>query len=105
TGPGWLAAIVDLAFLPAIAWCLWRPLRRSRNRNQFFVAILVVLAAMNLGFHLAHAGWIGLSPLEWVHAALLLVLLVVAIMGGRVIPAFTRNAIPSARVRILPAVE
>ncbi len=105
TGPGWLAAIVDLAFLPAVAWCLWRPLRRSRNRNQFFVAILLVLAAMNAGFHLAHAGLITLPPLDWVHAALLLVLLVVAIMGGRVIPAFTRNAIPSARVRILPAVE
>ena len=105
TGPGWAAAIADIAFLPAIAWFLWQPLRRARNRNQFFVAILLLLAAMNAGFHLAHAGVIALAPLVWVHAALLLVVLIVAIMGGRVIPAFTRNAIPAARVRTLPGIE
>src|SRR5690606_9981089 len=53
TGPGWLAALVDSAFLPAIAWCLWQPLNRARSRNRFFVAILLLLAAMNVGFHLA----------------------------------------------------
>jgi uncharacterized protein involved in response to NO len=105
TGPGWAAAIADIAFLPAIAWFLWQPLRRVRNRNQFFVVILLLLAALNAGFHLAHAGAIALSSIVWVHAALLLVVLVVAIMGGRVIPAFTRNAIPSARTRSVPGIE
>ncbi|MPZ42633.1 MAG: NnrS family protein [Betaproteobacteria bacterium] len=105
TGPGWAAAIADIAFLPAIVWFLWQPLRRVRNRNQFFVAILLLLAALNAGFHLAHAGAITLAPIVWVHAALLLVVLVVAIMGGRVIPAFTRNAIPAARMRRLPGIE
>jgi uncharacterized protein involved in response to NO len=105
TGPGWAAAMADVAFLPAIAWFLWQPLRRARNRNQFFVAILLLLAAMNAGFHLAHADVIAPAPVVWVHAALLLVVLVVAIMGGRVIPAFTRNAIPAARMRSLPGIE
>ena len=44
-GPGWLAAALDVAFLPAAALSLWFPLRRSRNRNQFFVAVLLALAA------------------------------------------------------------
>lgn len=105
TGPGWLAALVDSAFLPAIAWCLWQPLNRARSRNRFFVAILLLLAAMNVGFHLAHAGWIASAPLTWVHGALLLVLMIVAILGGRVIPAFTRNAVRTARVRVLPRVD
>jgi uncharacterized protein involved in response to NO len=105
TGPGWAAAMADIAFLPAVAWFLWQPLRRSRNRNQFFVVILLVLAAMNMGFHLAHAGAISLSPIAWVHSALLLVVLVVAIMGGRVIPAFTRNAIPGLPMRSVPGIE
>ncbi len=105
TGPGWAAAIADIAFLPAVAWFLWQPLRRARNRNQFFVVILLLLAALNAGFHLAHAGAIALSPIVWMHAALLLVVLVVAIMGGRVIPAFTRNAIPAARTRSVPGIE
>src|SRR5690349_15490508 len=55
SGPGWLAAIVDVAFLPAVAASLWLPLYRSRNRNQFFVALLLALGAANLLFHLAHA--------------------------------------------------
>jgi uncharacterized protein involved in response to NO len=105
TGPGWAAAVADIAFLPAIAWFLWQPLHRARNRNWFFVAILLLLAVMNAGFHLAHAGVIVLAPLVWVHAALLLVVLIVAIMGGRVIPAFTRNAIPAVRMRNLPGIE
>ncbi|MCC7082619.1 MAG: NnrS family protein [Burkholderiales bacterium] len=105
TGPGWGAAIADLAFLPAIAWFLWRTLHRARNRNQFFAAILLLLAALNAGFHLAHAGVIASSPLVWVHAALLMVVLVIAIMGGRVIPAFTRNAILGVRMRSLPGIE
>ena len=105
TGPGPLAAVVDVAFLPAVAWFLWQPLARARNRNRFFVGILLLLAALNAGFHLAHAGIIAAAPVEWIHAALLLVVLVVAIMGGRVIPAFTRNAIPSARVRPVPRLD
>ena len=105
TGPGWLAAIVDIAFLPAIAWFLWQPLHRARNRNQFFAVILLVLAVANCGFHLSHAGALALSPLDWVHGALLMVLMIVAIMAGRVIPAFTRSAIPGANVRTVPGVD
>jgi uncharacterized protein involved in response to NO len=105
TGPGWLAAAVDIAFLPAVAWFLWQPLRRARDRNQFFSAILLLLAFFNAGFHLAHAGAISLSPLAWVHGALLLVVMIVAIMSGRVIPAFTRSAVPAARVRTVPGIE
>ena len=99
TGPTWLAAVVDLLFLPAVALALWIPLHRSGNRNQFFVALLLVLAAANLAFHLAHAGVLGIPELVPVRCALYLVVLIVTIMGGRVIPSFTRNAIPGARSR------
>lgn len=99
SGPGWLAAAVDVAFLPAVAVALWLPLQRSRNRNRFFVALLLVLALANLGFHLAQAGRIGISPLMPVRFALCLVVIIVTIMAGRVIPSFTQNAIPTARIR------
>jgi uncharacterized protein involved in response to NO len=101
TGPGWTAAIVDLAFLPAVALALWIPLYRSGNRNQFFVGLLLVLAAANLAFHLAHAQVLQIAELTPVRCALYLVVLIITIMGGRVIPSFTRNAIPGARTRMV----
>ncbi len=99
TGPGWLAAAVDVACLPAVALALWLPLQRSRNRNRFFVGLLLVLAAANLGFHLAHAGALPIGPQVPIRFALYLVVIIVTIMAGRVIPSFTQNAIPTARVR------
>jgi len=104
-GPGWLAAALDVAFLPAVALSLWFPLRRSRNRNQFFVALLLALAAANLSFHLAHAGMLDLPELSPLRSALYLVVVIVTVMGGRVIPSFTQNAIPGARIRRYPILD
>lgn len=87
------AAIVDSLFLPAVAIALAVPLFRARNRNRFFVGLLLLFALLNIAFH---AGW---RPLAMLEAALGLVVVIVTIMGGRVIPAFTANAIPTARVR------
>lgn len=100
TGPGPLAAAVDVAFLPAAALALWFPLYRSRNRNLFFVGLLLLFAAANLAFHLAHSGVIQMSAHAQIRFALYLVVLIVTIMGGRVIPSFTGNALRNARVRV-----
>jgi uncharacterized protein involved in response to NO len=105
TGPGTLAAVVDALFLPVVAFVLWTPLRRARNRNQFFVLILLGFAVLNVAFHVAHlrhADWPALSAIE---AAVAMVVLMVTIMAGRVIPAFTANAISTARVRQYPMLD
>lgn len=99
TGPGIVAAAVDVLFLPAVAWCLWLPLHRARNRNRFFVGILLALAAVNVGFHLSHLGVLKFAPITLVEAGLGFVIMIVAIMAGRVVPAFTRNAVRGARAR------
>jgi len=105
TGPGWLAAIVDVAFLPAVAGCLWKPLQQTRNRNRFFVGILLALAGVNGVFHGAHLGGIDMAPLLIMGMALGLVVMIVAIMAGRVVPAFTKNALRSARIRQVPGLD
>jgi len=105
TGPGPLAAAIDVAFLPVVCWYLWQPLHRARSRNQFMVGILLALAAVNLVFHLANSGVLALAPVAWAQGGLALVVIVVAIMSGRVIPAFTRNAIPTARVRQIKGLD
>ena len=99
TGPGLIGAVVDATFLPLVAFALWLPLRRARSPNQFFVAILLGFAVLNIAFHVAHLhreDWIALTAIE---GALALVVLMVVIMSGRVIPVFTGNAIPTARIR------
>lgn len=96
---GWIAVLADLAFLPVVAVVLWVPLQRSRNRNRFLVAVLLALAAADGAFHLSLSGVIDADPLTGVRAGLYGVVLLVTILGGRVIPSFTANAIPDAGVR------
>jgi len=105
TGPAWLAAITDVTFLPVVAWCLWQPLQQTRNRNRFFVGILLALAVVNGVFHLAHLGRIDAAPLRMVEIALGLVVMIVAIMAGRVVPAFTKNALRTARIRTVRGLD
>jgi len=105
TGPGWLSALVDLVFLPAAALGMWMPLQRARNRNRFMVGILVLLTLCNLGFHLAVHGVLQAAPGTFTRAGLYLVLFLVALMAGRVVPSFTRNAVPSARIRAWPMLD
>ncbi|MBK4734927.1 NnrS family protein [Noviherbaspirillum sp. DKR-6] len=93
-----LAAIVDLAFLPMAAWPLYRVLRRAGNkRNLFLVALLGLLALVNLAFHAARLGWIEISPLRPVHTAILIIVVIESAIGGRVIPMFTGNALPGVK--------
>jgi uncharacterized protein involved in response to NO len=99
TGPGPLAAIVDGAFLPLVALSLWFPLKRSGNRNLFFVGLLLLFAVANLLFHLSRIGVMPLPPTVSAQGALFLVVIIVSVMSGRVTPSFTQNAIPTARIR------
>lgn len=87
--PEALVVAVDLAFLPAVAIALAMPIVRAKNwRNLAFVPLLLVLAAANTLFYL--------SPLRASAAlrfALGVILVIITVMGGRVIPAFTANAL------------
>ena len=107
TGPVELAVAVDIAFLPVLALVLAIPLWRSRNwRNLFVVPLLLALAALGAAHHGGYRGW--LDP-AWGHravtVALDLVALLLAVIGGRVIPAFSANAVAGLIPRRWPAVE
>lgn len=91
------AAVVNTLFPLAIAVGIGIPLFASGNRrNYFFVALLVGASAAVLAFHLAHMGLIALSPRIGLQAGLDIVLIIVAVVGGRVIPMFTNNGVPGA---------
>jgi uncharacterized protein involved in response to NO len=99
--PQALAAAIDLAFLPAVAMAIVPSLIRAGNvRNFPLVGFLVLLFAANLLFHAPDlAARLGIPGLT---LAVDTILLMITLVGGRIVPAFTGNALrdrhPEARV-------
>ncbi len=88
-------AAVDVLFLPALATAIAVPIIRARTpRNLGFIPLLFGLATANAIFHLAHLGVVEahLASLA-LDAALAIIVVIVAIIGGRVIPFFTVNKV------------
>lgn len=91
-----LAAVVDLTFLPALAAVLAGPLvRAGKARNTAFVGLLAVLTGANLLFHLDWLGVMDGGVAAGERLAIGTVLMMVAVVGGRIVPNFTRNALTS----------
>ena len=89
TGP-WLAALIDAAFLPLLLVMAAREIVAGRKWNDLKVlAGVAAIMAGNLGFH--GAVLLGGNPGVWLRAAMAGYVLLVLIIGGRIIPSFTRN--------------
>lgn len=88
---GWVAAgVIDCAFLLAVAAAAATEIVAGRNwRNLKVLIPVTVLLAANIVFH-GEAHFYGISDLSrrlGIGAAILLIM----IIGGRIIPSFTRN--------------
>ena len=104
--PPLLYAVLDVAFLFVVAGVILRLLLRADNRRNLPICLVIALLGVcNLTFHLALHGLVAVSPLAPVHGAILLVVLLVAVIGGRVGPMFTRNGAPGSRPRNLPRLD
>jgi uncharacterized protein involved in response to NO len=89
------AAIIDILFLPALAVAIAMPIVRVRQwRNIFLPLLLLLLAACNLAFQLAAAAGDSGAMADLLHAALFVLVMLETVIGGRVIPGFTANALP-----------
>ena len=95
-----VVAALDLSFLPALAGFVLVPLVRARNRNSPLLAVLLTLWLTNVAFY-----W-GLTHGDSVfarHALLVgidIVLLLVTVIGGRIVPAFTSSALKQQGIGI-----
>lgn len=107
TGPAILAQIVDTLFLPAVGIAIAMPIWRSRNtRNYKVLGIVAVLAVLDFVYQAAQSGVLpAASARTALLAALDVIAILMAVMGGRVIPAFTANAVPGARLQRVAIVE
>ena len=96
--PGLPALAVDGLFLPLCALAFGRVLVQSQSkRNYPICGILILLSVANLLFHAAANGWIAFSALKPAHGAILMITVLEAVIGGRVIPMFTRNGAPGSQ--------
>lgn len=83
-------AAVDLAFWPALALLVGPGIvARNAKRNGVFVVILAALMAAAAAWHVEALGWADDIARRAVYAALGLFALMIAIIGGRIVPAFT----------------
>ncbi|MFA9440744.1 NnrS family protein [Uliginosibacterium sp. sgz301328] len=103
TGPLWLAAAVNLAFLPAASIPLARVLIRARARRNYFVlGILTALWLADATLFGTFFGWVDMAFLDILHAAIAVITLLETVIGGRIIPGFTANATKQTTARHAP---
>ena len=88
---GWLAAmLVDCSFLLLIAAAAAREIIAGKKWNNLSVVMLIlVLLAGNVAFHL-EARFNGAAEYS-IRVGIAVVVLLISLIGGRIIPSFTRN--------------
>lgn len=86
----WLVLVIDAGFLALVVAATAREIIAGRNwRNLPVVGLVTLLLAGNVGFHLeAHVR--GTADIS-IRIGVAVVVLLIALIGGRITPSFTRN--------------
>lgn len=108
--PAAAVAVADLAFPAALFVAVAWPIARARQTRQAGVlAVLLVLAGANLAAHLDALGVAPGAARPALRLAIVFVALLILVIGGRITPSFTQNAIVRAgavpTVRVRPALD
>lgn len=98
--PGTAAFVIEGAFLPLVALAFTRTLAKAGNRRNYPLALaLWLLAVADIASLWLQARGQDGAAMQACRAGVALVTLFVVVIGGRVIPMFTTNAIPGFRLR------
>lgn len=101
--PLWLAAALDVAFPLVLCTVAAREIVAARNwRNLMMPFPIGVLGIADLLAYLERAGFSVLAGLSW-RLAIVAIIALVSAIGGRIIPAFTRNWLVKRGHSALPA--
>ena len=101
--PVWLAIAADIAFPFALALIVAREIISARNRRNYgMIAPVIVLGLAQLMMDLGTIGGVGwLTGYGW-RLGLVVTLMLISVVGGRIVPAFTRNWLASRGESRLP---
>lgn len=104
--PGPLTAVIDLAFPLVLALTLIKPLWFGPNPvNRVFLGLLVGMSGASLLVHLQVLGITQSGAIIGDKLMLGLILMTLLIVAGRIMPFFTRSAVPAAAPVVRPWVE
>jgi uncharacterized protein involved in response to NO len=84
------AALLDVGFYLVVAGVAAREVLAAKNRNLPMVLLVLLFGAANAADHAAAAGWLQDEGIG-VRAAISLIVIMISLIGGRVVPSFTRN--------------
>jgi len=85
-----LAAALDVGFFILLALLAAREVLQANNRNLPVVGMILLFGIADATDYLASSGVIPWPDLGW-QLALAIVVLLISLIGGRIIPSFTRN--------------
>ena len=98
-----IAMAIDLAFPLTLLVVLAREIVAGRNwRNLPMLAVLGLIATANGLTHLEALGWAATGPVG-LRLGIAVVIALIGLVGGRIIPSFTRNWLAKRGVTALPA--
>ena len=98
-----LTTMVDLSFLPAVAFVLAKPIIAIKQyRNLFFVPLLLLFTIANLEMHLSTYFPQTFTTSFAAYSGVMLVTFLMSVMAGRVAPMFTANGTKTPKVTPLP---
>jgi len=98
-----LTTIIDLSFLPTVAFVLAKPIIAIKQyRNLFFVPLLMLFTIANLEMHLAIYYPATFTITYAAYAGVMLVTFLMSVMAGRVVPMFTANGTQTPKAIPLP---
>jgi uncharacterized protein involved in response to NO len=102
--PGGFVAVADLAFVPVLAAkVLTQLLKKPKPQQMILLATLTLFWIGNLMVHLEWMGLTGDTVWAGLRVGLLTLCAMIMVLGGRVTPGFTRNAmVQSGRLTGLP---
>lgn len=91
--PDSFIALVDFAFLPALAYQVSKPIMQTKYyQGLVFIAILLILSFAN---GLVHAEQLGFAQTAWLGLQLMVatIILLIIIIAGRILPFFTERGL------------
>lgn len=84
------AAVLDVGFFVVLGLLAAREVLQAQNRNLPIVGLIFLFGLADAADHAAAAGLIGDPDHAW-KCAVALVIVMISLIGGRIIPSFTRN--------------
>ncbi|MDA1091097.1 MAG: NnrS family protein [Proteobacteria bacterium] len=88
-----LVAVIDLSFLVLLFGLVFTTLTTGSKRHLVFLGVLALLFSANAMVHLERLGFTGNSAGAGHLLALDTYIVLITVIGGRVVPAFTRNTL------------